>query len=200
MWPFFRPSQPLILAAKDIYLRYPLARDYENWRDLRAASRDFLQPWEPLWPRNDLTRLSFERRLHRYGTDRANDQGYSFFLFREDHVLLGGISLSGVRRGAAQSAMLGYWMGVSFAGKGYMTKGVKALLLHAFGPLVLHRIEAACLPHNIASVRLLEKTGFVREGFARQYLSIAGKWEDHVLYGLVRPEQGTQLHPVNISI
>src|SRR5205814_508898 len=95
---------------------------------------------------------------------------------------VGGLTLANIRRGCAQAGSLGYWMGASYARQGYMTAAVKAVIPFAFGTLKLHRLEAACIPANVASVRLLEKTGFKREGFARQYLCINGIWQDHLLF------------------
>ena len=150
---------------------------------LRAASRDFLVPWEPTWPADDLTRASFRRRIKRYGEDQRCDLAYALFIFRkQDNVLVGGLTLANIRRGCAQAGSLGYWMGEPYARQGYMTAAVKALIPFAFATLKLHRIEAACIPTNIASIRLLQKTGFKREGFARGYLCIDGHWQDHLLY------------------
>jgi ribosomal-protein-alanine N-acetyltransferase len=87
-----------------------------------------------------------------------------------------------------QSGVIGYWMGARYAGKGYMTAAVRAVIEYGFDTLQLNRIEAACLPHNAASVRLLEKVGFTREGYARKYLCIDGRWQDHILFGLVRDD------------
>jgi ribosomal-protein-alanine N-acetyltransferase len=69
-----------------------------------------------------------------------------------------------------------------------MTAAVRALAGFAFATLRLHRIEAACIPANTASIRLLEKTGFAREGYAREYLCINGVWQDHLLYAQVRED------------
>ncbi len=82
-------------------------------------------------------------------------------------------------------------MGSPFAGKGYMAAAVRAVVVFAFDTLHLNRIEAACLPHNQASIGLLEKVGFRREGYARKYLCIDGRWQDHLLYGLVRDDPRT---------
>ena len=79
-------------------------------------------------------------------------------------------------------------MGVPFAGQGYMTDSVRLGLRFAFGTLGLHRVEAACLVHNEASRRVLEKTGFIREGLARGYLKIDGAWQDHLLYAILRED------------
>ena len=157
--------------------------DYGPWSSLRELSHDFLTPWEPTWPADDLTRAAFRRRLKRYGEDQRTDQSYAFFLFRrEDDELIGGLTLANIRRGVAQAGSLGYWMGEPFVRRGYMTAAVRALVPFAFGTLRLHRIEAACIPTNAASIRLLEKTGFSREGYAREYLCINGIWQDHLLY------------------
>ena len=169
-----------------VFLRAPLAQDYVPWAALRAESRDFLQPWEPLWARDELTRGAFRRRLRRYAREQREDRAYPFFLFREsDGELLGGATLSNVRRGVAMTCTLGYWMGAPYARMGYMSAAVSLLLPFAFGELRLNRVEAACLPTNSASRRLLEKAGFQREGYARRYLRISGEWRDHVLYACV---------------
>lgn len=181
----------LSIAGQGVRLRTPQMSDYAEWADLRERSRAFLTPWEPVWPRDDLTRTAFRRRLRRYAQDIREDQAYPFFVFRvPDDRLLGGITLSNVRRGVAQTCSLGYWMGAAHAGKGYMTAAVRAVVPFVFETLCLHRLEAACLPHNMASIRLLERVGFQREGLARRYLCINGLWQDHLLYALLRDDVG----------
>jgi ribosomal-protein-alanine N-acetyltransferase len=188
---FFRTvsfSDPLpIVEGEGVYLRAPQTADFTEWAELREASRAFLTPWEPTWLHDDLTRAAFRRRLKRYAEDLRTDQAYPFFLFaKADNALLGGLTLANVRRGVAQAGSLGYWMGEPYARRGFMTAAVNALIPFAFGALRLHRLEAACIPSNVASVRLLEKTGFTREGFAREYLCINGVWQDHLLYALLK--------------
>jgi ribosomal-protein-alanine N-acetyltransferase len=174
------------IEGNGITLRMPQAADFEEWASLRERSRSFLVPWEPTWPADDLTRSAFRRRLRRYAEDVRSDQAYAFFVFRKsDNALIGGLTLANIRRGVAQAGSLGYWMGAPFARQGFMTEAVRTLVPFAFGPLRLHRLEAACIPTNIGSMRLLEKNGFVREGLARQYLCINGSWQDHVLYALI---------------
>jgi [ribosomal protein S5]-alanine N-acetyltransferase len=190
---FFRTasfSEPLPLVEGDgVYLRAPQMADFPDWAALREASRAFLSPWEPTWPHDDLTRSAFRRRLKRYAEDLRSDQAYPFFLFRkEDNVLVGGLTLANIRRGVAQAGSLGYWMGEPHAGRGHMAAAVAALIPFSFGTLRLHRLEAACIPTNVASIRLLEKTGFTREGFAREYLCINGTWQDHLLYALLKDD------------
>jgi [ribosomal protein S5]-alanine N-acetyltransferase len=175
------------LRGQGVWLRAPQTSDYEEWSELRFQSRDFLKPWEPTWPPDELTRPAFRRRLRRYAEERRLDHAYSFFLFQNDsNRLLGGVTISNIRRSVAQTGTVGYWTGQPFAGQGYMTAGVRALVPHAFGALRLRRLEAACIPTNAASIRLLEKVGFEREGYAREYLCIDGIWQDHLLFALLR--------------
>lgn len=184
---FFRTvsfSEPLPTIEGDgVFLRAPQMSDYSEWTTLREASRAFLTPWEPTWPSDDLSRSAFRRRLRRYAEDQRADTSYAFFLFRKaDEALVGGLTLANIRRGVAQAGSLGYWVGEPFARRGLMTGALQGLVPFAFGSLRLHRLEAACIPTNAASIRLLEKTAFVREGYAREYLCINGLWQDHVLF------------------
>ena len=177
------------IVGDGVMLRTPQMSDHAAWADVRETSRKFLTPWEPTWPPDDLTRSAFRQRIKRYAEDMRTDQAYPFFLFRkEDEALIGGLALANIRRGVAQAGSLGYWMGQSHIRKGYMTAAVRALLPVAFDVLRLHRVEAACIPTNLASVRLLEKTGFRREGYARAYLCINGIWQDHLLYAQLRTD------------
>ena len=145
------------LDGKDVTLRLPQMSDYSDWAELRNQSREFLTPWEPTWMRDELTRASFRRRIRHYQRDLREESGYAFFIFDKAHnYLKGGITLSNVRRGVTQSCSLGYWIGMPHAKKGQMTAGLHAVVPFVFETLGLHRLEAACLPSNIASVRLLE--------------------------------------------
>lgn len=172
-----------VIDGDGIFLRVPRMADFEGWSALRGASREFLAPWEPTWPEDDLTRSAFRRRIRRYERDLHEESGYAFLVFRKsDRAMLGGATLTNLRRGAAQAGSLGYWMGGAHAGKGYMSAAIAALVPFAHSMLKLRRIEAACLASNAASIRLLEKMHFTCEGTARQYLSIAGSWQDHLLY------------------
>lgn len=180
----FDPGPGLI--GKGVFLRVPRAADYEQWRALRERSREFLTPWEPIWPKNDLARTAYRRRIKRYARDIRQGETYPFFIFDDrGEDLIGGLTLSHVRRGVTQSCSLGYWIGLSHERKGNMTAAVRVATSFVFDNLQLHRLEAACLPSNEPSIRLLERTGFQREGLARNYLRINGKWQDHILFAIV---------------
>ncbi len=169
-----------------LWLRPYLLSDYEVWAALRAESRDHLTPWEPAWPRDDLTKLAYRRRVRHYQREAREDLGYAFaILDAATDNLLGGLSICNVRRGVTQSAVLGYWLGQRHAGRGLMTEAVTAFLPYAFDSLRLHRIEAVTQPENKPSIRVLEKCGFTREGYGRRMIKINGIWTDHLMFAVL---------------
>ncbi|MFZ0065757.1 MAG: GNAT family protein [Pseudolabrys sp.] len=179
------------ISGAGVTLRPPHSGDFAEWAALRETSRAFLTPWEPTWPPDDLTRGAFRRRLKRYAEDQRGDLAYAFLIFRsDDNAMVGGLTLANIRRGVAQAGSIGYWVGSPFVRKGYMTAAVRALIPYSFATLRLHRLEAACIPDNTASIRLLERTAFKREGYARGYLCINGIWQDHLLYARLKDDVG----------
>jgi ribosomal-protein-alanine N-acetyltransferase len=178
----------LRLEHGGVRLRPHRLADFAEWVALRQGSRAFLQPWEPTWPNDDLTRGAYRRRLTAYSQDLDRGVAYPFLIFaKEDGAMVGGITLSNVRRGVAQMGSIGYWVGESFTRRGHTSSAVHAVTRFAFQRLGLHRVEAACIPSNTASRGVLLKAGFVQEGLARDYLRIDGVWRDHLLFGLVSP-------------
>jgi len=183
--PFFRRPSPALKGTR-VMLRLPEPADYREWAALRSSSRSFLEPWEPRWAPDELDRGAWRQRLARYQEDYAAGSATPFFIFSSDNgALIGGITLGNIRYGVAQTGHVGYWIGERYAGQGLMLDALDLLLSHAFETLRLHRIEAACIPDNQRSLRLLEKAGFRREGLLRAYLRINGIWQDHYLYALV---------------
>lgn len=190
--PFFRRDLPALEGSR-VHLRMPHSRDYVEWAALREESRAFLEPWEPQWAPDELSRRAFRQRLVRYYGEYSQGTGVSFFIFEKAAGrLAGGISISNIRHGVAQSANIGYWMGERFSGQGLMLDALNLVIPFAFEKLRLHRLEAACIPNNTRSARLLEKAGFRREGLARSYLRINGVWQDHHLYALIAGEHQAQ--------
>ncbi|WP_103333862.1 GNAT family N-acetyltransferase [Pseudotabrizicola formosa] len=187
MLPFRRRPK---LETERMTLRLPAHGDWRAWADLRESSAGFLTPWEPVWSADHLSRRSFTNRV--YWAQRAEAQGTAvpFLLIRrQDQQLLGAITLDNIRRGPAQCATIGYWVGEPFSRRGYMREAILAVVHHAFATLDLSRVEAACLPENAASRGVLEKTGFKYEGVAQSYLQINGRWRNHVLYSALRADR-----------
>ena len=186
---WFSFKSPLALDGERVRLRPPKASDYAEWSILRRNSREFLQPWEPAWPSDELSLLAWRRRLAAYHRELDLGLGFAFFVFRkDDDALVGGVTLSNVRRGVAMMGSLGYWAGLPFVRHGYTLDAVKTVSAFAFGRLGLHRLEAACVPENEPSKALLGKAGFKLEGKATAYLKINGVWRDHLTFGLVAGE------------
>ena len=181
----------LRLEGAGVRLRPPRIGDYGEWSLLRGDSRAFLQPWEPTWPADDLTRGGFRRRLSAYAHDMERGLAYPFLVYRAlDNVMVGGITLSNIRRGVAQMGSVGYWVGEPFTRQGYTVAAVNAVTRFCFQRLGLHRVEAACIPTNEGSRAVLARAGFRQEGMAMSYLRINGVWRDHLLFGLVSAESG----------
>lgn len=155
-------------------------------------NHEYLKPWTPASrPGEDpssITEVSKTILRQR----REWKHGRTFVMMvatqREPNRFIGKLALNGVMRGAMHGAYLGYFIDVDQQGKGYVTEAIKGLLDFAFGPLALHRIQAAIMPRNVKSLRVIEKLGFRREGYAERYLQIAGKWEDHILFARTREE------------
>ena len=187
-----RPNPPpdTVLKTSRLVARMGDPADWQSWRQLRHMSRDFLVPWEPEWSPDALDYSFFCGYLRQGWRLWRQGKAYAFMIFlRKDNdepgALIGCINLNDVQRGIAQKGTLGYWIGQPYAGQGYMTEATRLVCDFAFDVLRLHRVEASCLPHNEPSKALLKKAGFEHEGFAREYLKINGKWEDHLLWGKV---------------
>lgn len=177
------------IDCKRLYLRPLQQGDWREWAALRETSREFLVPWEPTWAHDALTRGAFRRRVRAYDREWQQGTAYSLLIVRrDDEHLLGGATLSNLRRGVAQSASLGYWIAAPYARQGFMTEALGGVLDFAFDDLALHRIDAACLPNNLASQALLQRIGFAKEGYAREFLRINGRWQDHLLFGMLRDD------------
>ena len=176
-------------------LRAPHKRDHAEWAALRESNREHLERWEPRWGEHEFTPRSFRRRVRWYADGARQDTSYSFFIcMRDDGRLIGGVTLDAIRRGTTQRAVLGYWLAKEEMGSGFMTEAVRAMLGFAFRDLKLHRVEAASIPENVPSVRVLERCGFTREGYMRSYIKIDGRWQDHLLFAAIDPlaEQDAQ--------
>ena len=177
----------MLISGKIIFLRPPKRREAIKWQKLRLSSKNFLSPWEPKWDASSCSRRAFMRYLKNSSYLANIDRSYSFLIFKEeDKDLVGGINVFNVRRGVSQSSSIGYWIGKRYSRKGYMFEALSILLPSLFVDLRLHRIEAAVLTHNKPSRNLLEKIGFKQEGICRSYLKIDGKWQDHIMYSLLK--------------
>lgn len=194
------PPLSSVLRTPRLEIRPGRAEDVGALRTLLRRNEDHLRPWSPL-PKPSVNPTALVNVARRIAEDRKrwrNDQGYAFlvFLMTElgdfyERTLVGRVVLSEVSRGPFQNAYLGYFIDVAHQSSGLTTEAVRAITDFALAGagLALHRIQAAVLPRNTASRRVLAKAGYREEGLAKSYLAIAGKWEDHVLYARTKEDE-----------
>jgi ribosomal-protein-alanine N-acetyltransferase len=177
-----------VLAGPRVELRPLKASDWDQWREVRVRSRDWLEPWEPFGEPGTADPVSdaeaFKARCGAWERQRHFDAAYGFGIFLRKGRFIGEVSLGSVQRGPFQSASVGYWIDEAEAGRGYMPEAVMLVIRFAFEDLGLHRVEAAIVPRNKASRRVAEKIGLRDEGTSDRFLQIRGVWEDHVRYAI----------------
>jgi ribosomal-protein-alanine N-acetyltransferase len=171
-----------MIAENHLYLRTPTAADAEDFLDFVRVNRRFHRPWVYPPATKDAV-LAYVRRCQR--------DDFAGFLVRrtDDDVLIGVFNLSQIFRGGFQNAYLGYYGSSLVAGRGYMTEALSHVVKHAFHHMNLHRLEANIQPGNAASVALVKRCGFRKEGFSPRYLKVGGKWRDHERWAITREDQ-----------
>ena len=175
------------LDAARVYIRRLTQDDIPALLSLRLQNREFLRPFEPIMPDSHYTLAGQQEFLSNLQQNWDNRSGYGLGIFLiSTHQLIGRVALSNVVHGAWESCTIGYFMDQNFNGLGLMTEAVRLAIHFAFEFASLHRVQAAVMPRNIASIRVLEKVGFRYDGFSEYYLKINGIWEHHNLYSLTR--------------
>lgn len=187
-----RSKQVERLRGPRVELRPLKASDFEEWRAVRERSQDWLEPWEPLPDPTSADPVrdpeAFRARCGAWERQRHFDTAHGYGMFLRGGPFIGEVSLGSVQRGPFQSAFVGYWVDAGHAGQGYVPEGVALILRLGFEELGLHRIEAAIVPRNTASRRVMEKLGLREEGLAERFLQIRGVWEDHARYAITAEE------------
>jgi ribosomal-protein-alanine N-acetyltransferase len=176
-------EQPIIALGDRVMLRYPVESDRGEFVALRQSSKEHLLKWDPIPPSGlDLySSEAFDREMQMHNTDR--EQRW-LVIERATNTIAGRISLGNIERGVFLNGRFGYWLGAEFEGHGLMSEGLSLAVQHSFKPLCdggmgLHRVCANIMVSNERSRALLERVGFVREGYSENYLQIQGVWEDH---------------------
>jgi len=167
-----------ILKGKKVFLRYPKAEDFTEFVALSKASRKF---------HRNLTSPPLDRKgFNEYSERNESEANENFLICRiSDGAILGTINLSQIFRKAFQNAYLGYLLFEPFTGSGFMSEAVELILKYAFQTLKLHRIEANVQPQNAASIAVLQRTNFTKEGYSPKYLKIGGRWRDHERWAII---------------
>ena len=185
-WGAVRPSS-LELVGRRVSLRPLMPSDFEQWREVRTRSRDWLVRWEPKpivgQPDAADDRRVFAARCGARDRERQLGTGYGFGIFVGPRFA-GEINISSIQRGPFQNAYVGYWIDQAMAGHSYVPEAAVLVFRFAFEELALHRVQVAIIPRNQPSRRVAEKLGLRNEGTAFRYLEINGVWEDHVRYAI----------------
>jgi ribosomal-protein-alanine N-acetyltransferase len=164
--------------GKKVFLRFPNSADFAEFTALNKASRKF--------HRNLVNPPTDEKSFTDFLKRGELETDCCFLICRaEDGAIVGSAALSQIFRKAFQNAYLGYYLAEKYTGCGYMTEAVALVLRYAFRELKLHRIEANVQPENAASIAVLQRCGFTREGFSRKYLKIGGRWRDHERFAII---------------
>jgi [ribosomal protein S5]-alanine N-acetyltransferase len=177
-----------MLTGKTIYLRPFIEEDAATLLELQQENRHFFEKFS--YERNEdfYTFAAQKERIKSLQKDWQADETYTFGIYlKENEKLIGTINLFQVMRSSLQSAFIGYFLDKQHNGKGYTTEAAKLIVEYAFNELNLHRIEAGVMPHNIGSIKVLEKAGFHKEGIAVKNVKINGKWEDHQVLAIINP-------------
>ena len=176
-----------MLSSKNIYVRQLILSDAENLLKLLIENKPFFEPFSTDHPANYYS-LEKQKEIITSGHNPKGNSSYHFGIFlNATDQLIGTISLFHIIRGPLQSATMGYDLDQKNNGNGYTTEAAKMVVDYAFKTLGLHRIEAGVMPHNIGSIRVLEKVGFHKEGIAKQSVKIQGRWEDHQILAIINP-------------
>jgi ribosomal-protein-alanine N-acetyltransferase len=170
--------------APDVELRLPAKEDAHAFLDMVLRNREHFRPYEPRRPASYFTLGGQRDQIAAAQRQAEQGERFEFGIWERNGVLVGRISLGGISRGALQNAYLGYGIDVEHSGRGYATQAVRLAVRVAFDDLGLHRVQAAVVPENLASARVLSKVGFREEGLARRYLFLDGQWKDHRMFAM----------------
>ena len=174
----------LTIETPRLLLRRLVGDDRDAFVQYYEASREHLRPWVPTGTPGATAEQVFYARVLRALIGAKERRYLHLVAFTRDGAVAGTFNLNNIIRGVAQSASVGWNVHAEMTGQGIGTEGVLGLLDLAFAPaplgLGLHRVQADVIPENLPSLRLVEKAGFRREGLAREYLKIDGRWRDHI--------------------
>jgi ribosomal-protein-alanine N-acetyltransferase len=180
------PSLTTRLETERLVLRPPRTADVPEMRRALRQNAAHLRPWSvaPVPGEDAASLTSVSRAVLRHRREWKQGQAYVLLITPrgDERTIIGRVALGGVLRGAFQNGYLGYWIDAEHQGRGLMTEAVRAATMFALASAALHRVQAAVMPRNTASQRVLDKVGYRREGLAARYLCIAGTWEDHLIF------------------
>ena len=179
----------MYFETERLILRTISIKEAELLQDFLKRNRAFLEEWEP--KREDgFFAIDNIRNIIKCELEiNSSKNGLSLYIFKKDEKrIIGNVKLNNIVYGVFLSCFAGYKLDKDEQGKGYMTEALGEIVRIAFEEYELHRIEANIMPRNKASIRVVEKTGFIKEGTSKKYLRINGKWEDHDHYVILNED------------
>ena len=177
------------VVTERLVLRVAARKDRDAVLRYYLDNKEHLTPFSPIWPDDFFTTQFWDRQIERNIEEFYSDQSVRMFIFEkaQPSVVIGNVSLSNIVRNAAQFCFLGYGLAANKQGNGYATEAVKAAVQYGFEHVKLHRVMANYIPTNEKSGNVLKRAGFTVEGYARDYLFLNGKWQDHIMTAIVNP-------------
>jgi [ribosomal protein S5]-alanine N-acetyltransferase len=181
------PLQLPIITCEHLIIRMANNEDIPKILNYFIKNKTFLTPYYPYWQNGFFTKEYWQLQIEVNYQEFTNDRSLRFFIFPKNDTkkIIGTINFNNIIRGAAHFCSVGYSLAENEQGKGYMTEAMQGAVEYMFKEFNMHRIIANYMPHNQRSGNLLRRLGFVVEGYARDYLMINGKWEDHILTSLI---------------
>ncbi len=178
-----------ILETDRLYLKVLGSESSKEVVNYYKRNQDFLKRWESI-KRDDFYTLEYHKRLLSIEKDEIEDgKRLKLWIYlKNTNSIIGYINFGNIIRGSFESSFLGYKLDYKNRNKGYMTEALNHALNYYFNTLKLHRVEVNVMPENLASIKVVQKLGFQKEGLARKYLKINGVWEDHIHYSLIKDE------------
>jgi ribosomal-protein-alanine N-acetyltransferase len=183
-------SELPLITSNRLLLRVAIPEDIPQILQYFIINKTYLTPFYPGWADGFFTEEYWQYQIESNFLEFINDRSLKLFIYRQNQAeqIIGTINFTNFVRGAAHFCYVGYGLAESAQNQGYMTEGLKAATEYVFQELNMHRIMANYMPHNRRSGNVLKRLGFVVEGYARDYLMINGKWEDHILTSLINPQ------------
>lgn len=180
-----------MIETERLFLKSILKSEVNLLVDYYLRNLDFLKPRIPV---SDITFYNSKNLLDRIVREKdlyEKKTQLSFYIFKRENPnnIIGNVTVSNIIGGCFQSGYLGYQLDKIETGKGYGTEAVRNATQFAFSEFDLHRIEANVMTDNLPSISLLERSGFIKEGFSKKYLKINGKWEDHFRYAVLSDQE-----------
>lgn len=177
----------MLLETERCWLKLAGIEDAAALLHYKIANKAFFEPWVPAYTATsfdlDAIKINLEKQVVAYEAGLLLP--LLVFLKEASQAVVGQVTYSQIQYGIAQMCYLGYSIAESENGKGLATEVLSAANGYVFDEIGLHRIEANILPHNHASIRVVEKLGFAEEGLCKKLLKINGQWQDHLRFSII---------------